>query len=219
MSADTPESSERVLPPGAVPHRLIPESQPSAEIVLTDPPAKTEGAPSPPIPTEAQGPPEVTATPATVPLEEAPKHAPGAAPARVTRIRWVRALFWISWPVATFLTAVVLLMVQGTPPEPANNLEEVEAEGRALGLLLSAGVFAGALVGIPCAFLEVLLVHLRKRKDPSLRVPSRAFVLPGFCLLLWVGGGLIFRSQLDGVLKDVEARPHQVDKVWGIQLV
>lgn len=88
-------------------------------------------------------------------------------------------------------------MSEGILPEPTNDLEEAEAQGRAAGLLTVATVFAGALVGFPCALLEVLLSIRRKRNDSSIKVPVRAFVIPGICSLLWVGMDFSTKNALE----------------------
>jgi hypothetical protein len=97
------------------------------------------------------------------------------------RVRWVRIMFWILWPIAIFfLTA---LMIKDSA---VGSYSEVAALGGFIGTTFVAYV----LVGIPCAILEMIICIFRKRKDPSVRLPIRNLVIPSVILILVVYGGL-----------------------------
>jgi hypothetical protein len=102
------------------------------------------------------------------------------------RVRWVRIMFWILWPIAIFfLTATALKIKTSTGGS--------FADGAAAGGLLGTAVGAYALVGIPCAMLELIVCMFRKRKDPSIRLPIRNLVIPVVILILVAYG--VHKSQ------------------------
>ncbi len=115
------------------------------------------------------------------------------------RVRWVRIMFWILWPIAIFfLTALMIKTSAGGS----------YADGAAAGEFIVTAVAAYVLVGIPCAILEIIICISRKRKDPSVRLPIRNLVIPCVILILIVYGG---RKAQELIAKTAQEKRNRIE--------
>ena len=102
-----------------------------------------------------------------------------------SRVRWVRVMFWILWPTAIFILTLLMINAYGYKRSPDSNY----AQAAALGQLLATAVAAYALVGIPCAMIEMIICIFRKREDPTVRLPIINLVIPSGILILVLYNG------------------------------
>jgi hypothetical protein len=101
------------------------------------------------------------------------------------RVRWVRVMFWILWPIFILILTALMIKTHGYTRSPDLDY----AQSAAAGQLLVTAVAAYVLVGIPCAIIELIICILRKRKDPSVRLPIRNLVIQfGILILVFYGG-------------------------------
>ena len=115
-----------------------------------------------------------------------------------SRVRWVRLMFWILWLMVIFIWMLGLINNYGYRRSPDSSF----ALAAVLRELLVTAVTAYAIIGIPCAMIEIIICIFRKRKDSSVRLPISNFIAKFVILILISIGGPLATMLIPGAYQE-----------------